>query len=119
MLEEVREKKPRVPVNVIATGHTPIVRFVGNDVDDDNQRCLLPWVKKVKIWQSEGKDVYFFCHRPDNKDAPWLAQQFIDLYNNDDPSLVLNNLSSKANQSRILCFDDEQLTLSLSIFFNR
>ena len=50
MLEEVREKKPRVPVNVIATGHTPIVRFVGNDVDDDNQRCLLPWVKKVKIW---------------------------------------------------------------------
>lgn len=42
MLEEVREKKPRVPVNVIATGHTPIVRFVGNDIDDDNQRCLLP-----------------------------------------------------------------------------
>ena len=95
MLEEVREKKPRVPVNVIATGHTPIVRFVGNDVDDDNQRCLLPWVKKVKIWQSEGKDVYFFCHRPDNKDAPWLAQQFIDLYNNTTPSLVLNNLSIK------------------------
>lgn len=95
MLEEVREKKPRVPVNVIATGHTPIVRFVGNDIDDDNQRCLLPWVKKVKIWQSEGKDVYFFCHRPDNKDAPWLAQQFIDLYNNTTPSLALNNLSIK------------------------
>ncbi len=95
MLEEVREKKPRVPVNVIATGHTPIVRFVGNDVDDDNQRCLLPWVKKVKIWQSEGKDVYFFCHRPDNKDAPWLAQQFIDLYNNTTSSLALNNLSIK------------------------
>ncbi len=64
MLEEVREKKPRVPVNVIATGHTPIVRFVGNDVDDDNHRCLLPWVKKVKIWQREGKDVYFFCLPP-------------------------------------------------------
>lgn len=71
------------------------MRFVGNDVDDDNQRCLLPWVKKVKIWQSEGKDVYFFCHRPDNKDAPWLAQQFIDLYNNTTPSLALNNLSIK------------------------
>jgi uncharacterized protein YecE (DUF72 family) len=100
MLEEVREKKPRVPVNVIATGHTPIVRFVGNDVDDDNHRCLLPWVKKVKIWQREGKDVYFFCHRPDNKDAPWLAQQFIDLYNNDDPSLVLNNLSIKSQPAQ-------------------
>ncbi len=100
MLKEVREKKPRVPVNVIATGHTPIVRFVGNDVDDDNQRCLLPWVKKVKIWQREGKDVYFFCHRPDNKDAPWLAQQFIDLYNNDDPSLVLKNLSIKSQPAQ-------------------
>ena len=70
MLEEVREKKPRVPVNVIATGRTPIVRFVGNDVDDDNQRCLLPWVKKVKIWQSEGKDVYFFVTAPTTKMLP-------------------------------------------------
>ena len=57
--------------------------------------ALLPVRPQVKIWQSEGKDVYFFCHRPDNKDAPWLAQQFIDLYNNTTPSLVLNNLSSK------------------------
>ena len=95
MLEEVRQKKPRVPVNVIATGHTPIVRFVGNDIDDDNQRCLLPWVKKVKLWQSEGKDVYFFCHRPDNKDAPWLAQQFIDLYNAEEIAHRLDNLSIK------------------------
>ncbi|MHC6645649.1 DUF72 domain-containing protein [Alteromonas sp. HB246098] len=93
MLEEVRQKKPRVPVNVIATGQTPIVRFVGNDIDDDNQRCLLPWVKKVKLWQSEGKDVYFFCHRPDNKDAPWLAQQFIDLYNAEEIAHRLDNLS--------------------------
>ena len=95
MLEEVRQKKPRVPVNVIATGHTPTVRFVGNDIDDDNQRCLLPWVKKVKLWQSEGKDVYFFCHRPDNKDAPWLAQQFIDLYNAEEIAHRLDNLSIK------------------------
>jgi uncharacterized protein YecE (DUF72 family) len=95
MLEDVREKKPRVPVNVIATGRTPIVRFVGNDVDDDNKRCLLPWVKKVKQWQNEGKNVYFFCHRPDNKDAPWLAQQFIDLYNCDESSYALKNLSIK------------------------
>lgn len=104
MLEEVRQKKPRVPVNVIATGNTPIVRFVGNDVDEDNRRCLLPWVKKVCQWQEEGKDVYFFCHRPDNKDAPWLAQQFIDLYNNDDPLLVLENLSIKSQPEQSALF---------------
>ena len=95
ILEEVRQKKPRVPVNVIATGHTPIVRFVGNDVDEDNKCCLLPWVKKVHQWQEEGKDVYFFCHRPDNKDAPWLAQQFIDLYNDNSSQVKLNNLALK------------------------
>ena len=93
MLEEVRQKKPRVPVNVIATGNTPIVRFVGNDVDEDNRRCLLPWVKKVCQWQEEGKDVYFFCHRPDNKDAPWLAQQLIDIYNDYSSHYKLNNLA--------------------------
>ena len=95
LLEEVRDKKPRVPVNVIATGSTAVVRFVGNDVDDDNLRCLTPWVKKVHQWLDEGKDVYFFCHRPDNKDAPWLAQQFIDLYNYQTSSRAFNNLSIK------------------------
>ena len=95
LLEEVRDKKPRVPVNVIATGSTPVVRFVGNDVDDDNLRCLTPWVKKVHQWLNDGKDVYFFCHRPDNKDAPWLAQQFIDLYNFQASSHAFNNLSIK------------------------
>jgi len=100
MLEEVRQKKPRVPVNVIATGQTPIVRFVGNDIDEDNERCLLPWVKKVQQWQDEGKDVYFFCHRPDNKDAPWLAQQFVDLYNNSSPASSLPNLAIKAQPSQ-------------------
>ena len=104
MLEEVRQKKPRVPVNVIATGHTPIVRFVGNDIDDDNQRCLLPWVKKVKIWQSEGKDVYFFCHRPDNKDAPWLAQQFIDIYNDYSSHYKLNNLALRYQPAQTALF---------------
>ncbi len=96
LLEDVRNKKPRVPVNVIATGNTPIVRFVGNDKDEDNIRCLRPWVKKVIQWQKEGKDVYFFCHRPDNKDAPWLAQQFIDLYNNAAPQTPFTDLSIKA-----------------------
>jgi uncharacterized protein YecE (DUF72 family) len=95
-LEEVRGKKPRVPVNVIATGQRPVVRFVGNDSDTDNLRCLTPWAHKVIQWQQEGKDVYFFLHRPDNKDAPWLAQQFIDLYNKITPFDALPELAIKA-----------------------
>ena len=56
---------------------------------------LIPLYRSTNPYRL-GKDVYFFCHRPDNKDAPWLAQQFIDLYNNTTPSLVLNNLSIKS-----------------------
>ena len=72
------------------------MRFVGNDEDADNEACLRPWVNKVQQWQREGKDVYFFCHRPDNKDAPWLAQQFIDLYNATSPAAQLPDLALKA-----------------------
>lgn len=78
---EVRTKKPRVPVNVIATGKQPIMRFVGNNNDSDNLTCLQPWVKKCHQWREQGLSPYLFFHRPDNKDAPWLAQQFIQLYN--------------------------------------
>ncbi|NVK56401.1 MAG: DUF72 domain-containing protein [Alteromonadaceae bacterium] len=78
---EVRTKKPRVPVNVIATANQPVVRFVGNNNPSDNERCLLPWVSKCHQWRQQNKTCYLFFHRPDNQHAPWLAQQFIDLYN--------------------------------------
>lgn len=95
LLSDVRTKKPRVPVNVIATATNPVVRFVGNDTKEDNGACLRPWVNKIHQWRLEGKSPYFFCHRPDNKDAPWLAQQFIDLYNTAYPKNALPNLAIK------------------------
>lgn len=90
---EVRTKKPRVPVNVIATSNQPIMRFVGNNNSEDNARCLQPWVTKCHQWREQGKTSYLFFHRPDNQDAPWLAQQFIDLYNQQFPASALPNLT--------------------------
>jgi len=104
ILKEVREKKPKVPVNVIATGRFPTVRFVGNDTSSDNAACLRPWVSKIHEWRTEGKRPYFFCHRPDNKDAPWLAQQFIDMYNQQYPDAALPNLSIKKHPSQNALF---------------
>ncbi|MDC8831532.1 DUF72 domain-containing protein [Alteromonas gilva] len=89
---EVRTKKPRVPVNVIATAQQPIVRFVGNNDPLDNERCLQPWVHKCHQWRQQHKTCYFFFHRPDNQHAPWLAQQFIDLYNQQYPDTPLASL---------------------------
>lgn len=89
----VRTKKPRVPVNVVATGNAPVVRFVGNNSNEDNAHCLAPWVKKCHQWREEGRMPYFFFHRPDNKDAPWLAAQFITLYNQHYPAHALPQLT--------------------------
>jgi uncharacterized protein YecE (DUF72 family) len=100
LLRDVRDKKPRVPVNVIATANNPVVRFVGNDNDEDNIACLTPWVNKIHQWRLEGKSPYFFCHRPDNKDAPWLAQQFIDLYNSKYSDATIPNLAIKEQPSQ-------------------
>ena len=97
VVSEVRQKKPRVPVNVIATGMAPVVRFVGNDSEQDNMRCLMPWVSKVHQWRTEGRTPYLFIHRPDNKDAPWLAQQFVDIYNQRFPQHAISNLGLQHN----------------------
>ncbi|MBU3022443.1 DUF72 domain-containing protein [Aestuariibacter sp. A3R04] len=90
---EVRHKKPKVPVNVIATHNNPIVRFVGGNSDTVNEKKLLPWVRKCHQWRCEGKSPYLFFHRPDNADAPWLAQQFICAYNRHYPDSSLPVLS--------------------------
>ncbi len=92
IVADVRQKKPRVPVNVIATGAAPVVRFVGNDNEQDNARCLTPWVSKIHQWRTEGRTPYLFIHRPDNKDAPWLAQQFVNLYNQRHPAHALADI---------------------------
>ncbi|AXR05946.1 DUF72 domain-containing protein [Salinimonas sediminis] len=86
---EVRLKKPRVPVNVIATAEHPVVRFVGSNDEQTNRSKLQPWVHKCHQWRQQGKTPYLFLHRPDNKDAPWLAQLFVQLYNQAYPDSAL------------------------------
>lgn len=101
ILVETRRKKPSLPLHVIATSNHPVVRFVGNDNEQDNALHLTPWVHKIHQWRQQGKTPYMFLHRPDNKDAPWLAAQFIDMYNRAYPDAVLPSVTfpTKAQQS--------------------
>lgn len=94
--DEVRQKKPRVPVNVIATGQNPTVRFVGGNDEHVNNKCLSPWVKKCHQWRLAGLSPYLFFHRPDNKDAPWLAATFVELYNMHYPEYRLPSIKLPA-----------------------
>ncbi|WP_255438796.1 DUF72 domain-containing protein [Aestuariibacter sp. GS-14] len=96
---EVRTKKPKVPVNVIATSDQPVIRFVGNNNHSDNMRCLMPWITKCHEWRLAGKTCYLFFHRPDNQDAPWLAQQFIQQYNARFAAYALPELTFNPTQT--------------------
>lgn len=99
LMDEVRTKKPHVPVNVLATSEHPVLRFVGHDDNLINDACLQPWVKKCHEWRLNRKHPYFFFHCPDNKDAPFLAQRFIDMYNQQYTQTPLRNIVDKVQPS--------------------
>ena len=93
--EEVQSKKPRVPVNVIATKASPVVRFIGSHHDDENVKALMPWLAKIHQWREEGRRPYVFFHCPDNGEAPFLLERFVGLYNERYPYVPLScNLSA-------------------------
>ncbi|GAC25474.1 hypothetical protein GMES_3191 [Paraglaciecola mesophila KMM 241] len=96
---DVQRKKPRVPTNVIATGDTPVVRFVGHQQIDKCASFYRPWINKIKHWLDEGKSPSIFFHMPDNKDAPWLAAAFIHDYNLTYPDAPLPALVLSASQN--------------------
>ncbi|MCF2860107.1 DUF72 domain-containing protein [Pseudoalteromonas sp. SMS1] len=73
---DAQRKKPRVPVNVIATGNRPMVRFVGCSNLKENRQFYGPWINKIQGWLKEGKEPLVFFHTADNYDSPLLARQF-------------------------------------------
>ena len=104
--QDVRQKKPKVPVNVIATGDYPTVRFVGNNDHGINTQCLEPWYAKCHQWRCEGKTPYLFFHMPDNKDAPWLAQYFVNSYNQRYADYPIASLAIPVRQTQQGLFQD-------------
>ena len=72
-LADAHQKKPRVPVHIISTGHAPVIRFIGHPEPDYNLRFWQPWLPRIQGWLDEGKSVYLFVHTADNQLAPQLA----------------------------------------------
>ncbi|NHI01448.1 DUF72 domain-containing protein [Oceanimonas sp. MB9] len=72
-LADAQQKKPRVPVHIISTGQSPMVRFIGNPNLSANTPFWQPWLPRLRGWLNEGKSVYLFVHTADNVEAPVLA----------------------------------------------
>ncbi len=73
---EAFENKPRLPIRPVATGVTPIVRFIGQTDLNANPGYWNQWLQKMIEWLDAGLEPYFFAHTPDNIDAPLLNRTF-------------------------------------------
>lgn len=74
---DAQQKKPKVPLHVIATGNKPMIRFVGCSTLENNRPFYAPWLAKIKAWLAEGKSPYVFFHTADNHESAFLARQFM------------------------------------------
>jgi len=74
--QEAWEKKPRVPVRAVATGHQPIVRFIGQTAEEANPPYWQPWIERVGRWLDDGRRPIVFLHTPDNMVSPALCRRF-------------------------------------------
>lgn len=76
--KEALEKKPRLPLHVVATGEQPFLRFISPMDIALAEAALEQWVSKTIQWRKEGKTPYLFFHTPDKRHAPELAQMFTE-----------------------------------------
>ncbi|KJY88203.1 MULTISPECIES: DUF72 domain-containing protein [Pseudoalteromonas] len=99
---DAQQKKPRVPLHVIATSNSPMIRYVGCSDLEANRAFYRPWLTKINHWLDEGKTPYVFFHTADNYDAPILAKQFINDLQRKDITLGLFPAEQQPQQNSFL-----------------
>ncbi|PID45107.1 MAG: hypothetical protein CSB47_10145 [Proteobacteria bacterium] len=95
-------EKPRVPTHVIATGDSPMVRFMGPHLTELSHDKLRPWVKKIIQWIDEGKTPYIFFHTPGNEFAADLGHWFSEQIHQQRPDIPAITLWDKRPQQASL-----------------
>lgn len=75
---DAQQKKPRVPLHVLATGQQPQVRLITPINYLSAETYVDQWVAKVGEWIDEGRQPFIFFHTPDNQQAPELARWFVE-----------------------------------------
>lgn len=78
-IRDAQRKKPQVPVHVLPSAASPVVRFIGHPELAMNPQYLAPWVARFKNWIDEQKMPVMLIHMPDNAEALALAQQWHEM----------------------------------------
>jgi len=98
------QKKPHVPLHVIATAQNPVVRFISPMDTSLADKELDNWANKIIQWIDEGRTPYVFFHTPNNRESPQLAQRFsqkINAIRPDIPAISLWDNNASAQQTRL------------------
>lgn len=67
-----------------------LVRFVGNTLHPTDFTRIADWADRLERWFSQGlREVYFFCHEPDNLLAPDLAAHAATVFSEKIPGVRL------------------------------
>ena len=75
-IRDALERKPRLPFRATALGKSPVVRFVGDPVVENNRVALEAWAERFAAWIKAGRTPWFFAHHPDDTFAPDIARIF-------------------------------------------
>ncbi len=71
-----QQRKPDLPVHIVATGPHPLYRFVAHPVVEANLTRLEELAGVVAAWIEEGRRPYVFMHSPYDLYAPQLGREF-------------------------------------------
>lgn len=74
-----RRQKPHLPVEPIALGPHPVLRFVGHPDDQVNVPWMERWRATLVRWIRHGRRPYVFVHCPNDFHSPRLARRFHEL----------------------------------------
>ncbi len=69
-------KKPQVPLQPKVNGDIAFVRYISHPDRQYNQSYLQQWAITLRDWLSQGKEVYFFVHCPQEVRSPDTAKYF-------------------------------------------
>ncbi len=74
---QARERKPNLPLQIVATTDFAFVRYIGHPKMEVNEPFLDEWVKQCKQWLTQGLTLYIFCHCPFEEHSPSIC---LELY---------------------------------------
>jgi uncharacterized protein YecE (DUF72 family) len=72
---QARERKPNLPIVSEPTGPFTFLRYIGHPNIEQNARYQDEWAAHQAGWLREGRDVYVFCHCPDELMDPQLCRE--------------------------------------------